>query len=380
MHILHLIKTSEGATWAINQIKELKKRNSNITFSVVLPEGGKHLQEYYEVCEKVYILNFKLNFSVFKNGLKLRSIVKKDNPDIIHSWFTQTTLYARFFLRDMKIPRLFQVVGPLHLENRLFKFFDIFSAQENDYWIATSNYILNKYKTSKVNSNQLFLNYAYIDVQELLDKKNTIEKEDFKKQFNLKNDDKIIGTASYIYPPKFYEKNGVKNHELLIDVFSEILKERNDVYLIICGSTFGGNTNYEKSLKEKAKLVDEKKIIFTGKYKNVYSVLSNFNVFVYLSKSENLGGVFESLLYEIPTVCSNRGALPELVVNNSTGYNVDLNDKSTIKEKILDLLDNEYENYQLNGKKRVEEIFNKEELLNNAMSVYSKVYYNKKLV
>lgn len=378
MHILHLIKTSEGATWAINQIKELKKRDSNITFSVVLPEGGKHLQEYYEVCEKVYILDFKLNFSVFKNGFKLRSIVKKVNPDIIHSWFTQTTLYARFFLRDIKIPRLFQVVGPLHLENKLFKFFDIHSAQKNDYWIATSTYILNKYKNSNVNSNRLFLNYAYIDLQELLHKKNTIEKVDFRKKYNLKKEDKIIGTASYIYPPKFYEKSGVKNHELLLDIFAEILKERNDVFLIICGSTFGENTTYERLLKEKARLIDDKKIIFTGKYKNVYSVLSNFNVFVYLSKSENLGGVFESLLYEIPTVCSDRGALPELVVNNHTGYNVDLNDSTKIKEKILDLLDNEYENYQLNGKKRVEEFFNKEKLLHKAMSIYSKVYDNKK--
>ena len=80
--------------------------------------------------------------------MELRKIVKNENPDIIHSWFTQTTLYARFFLRDIKIPRLFQVVGPLHLENKLFKFFDIYSAQKNDYWIATSNYIFNKYKSA----------------------------------------------------------------------------------------------------------------------------------------------------------------------------------------------------------------------------------------
>lgn len=99
MHVLHLIKTSEGATWAINQIKELKKLYPHITYSVVIQEGGKHMQEYYEVCKSVYILDFKLNLNIFKTGIELRKIVKKDKPDIIHSWFTQTTLYARFFFK-----------------------------------------------------------------------------------------------------------------------------------------------------------------------------------------------------------------------------------------------------------------------------------------
>lgn len=373
MHVLHLIKTSEGATWAINQIKELKKLYPHITYSVVIQDGGKHMQEYYEVCKSVYILDFKLNLNIFKTGIELRKIVKKDKPDIIHSWFTQTTLYARFFLRDSKIPRLFQVVGPLHLENKLFKFFDIYSAQKNDYWIATSKYIYNKYKDSNVSTNKLFLNYAFIDVNVLLEQKKIVEVEDFRTKYNIKNEDKIIGTASYIYPPKFYEKNGVKNHELLLEVFKEILSEKKDVYLVISGSTFGNNFKYEELLKEKAKLIDDKRIIFTGKYKNVFSVISNFDVFVYLSKSENLGGVFESLLYEVPTVSSDRGALPELVINNETGYNVSLEDKIKIKEKIIDLLDAKNDIFKLKGKEKVINTFNKKTLLHTAFEIYNSV-------
>ena len=44
MHILHLIKTSEGATWAINQIKEIKRNFPEITFSVIIPDGVKHIK------------------------------------------------------------------------------------------------------------------------------------------------------------------------------------------------------------------------------------------------------------------------------------------------------------------------------------------------
>ena len=217
------------------------------------------------------------------------------------------------------------------------------------------------------------MNYAFIDVNVLLEQKKIVEVEDFRTKYNIKNEDKIIGTASYIYPPKFYEKNGVKNHELLLEVFKEILSEKKDVYLVISGSTFGNNFKYEELLKEKAKLIDDKRIIFTGKYKNVFSVISNFDVFVYLSKSENLGGVFESLLYEVPTVSSDRGALPELVINNETGYNVSLEDKIKIKEKIIDLLDAKNDIFKLKGKEKVINTFNKKTLLHTAFEIYNSV-------
>jgi glycosyltransferase involved in cell wall biosynthesis len=373
MHILHLIKTSEGATWAINQIKEIKRKFPEITFSVIIPDGGKHINEYYEVCKNVYLFDYKLNHTIFKKGFEFRKIVIKDNPDIIHSWFTQTTLYARFFLRNFKVPRLFQVVGPLHLENKIFKFFDIKSAQANDYWIATSKYIYNKYSDSGVQTSKLFLNYAYIDVSKILLHKELTEVLDFRNQYDIPEDYKIIGTASYIYPPKFYEKVGLKGHEQLLEVFKEILKKRKEIVLVIAGCTFGGNTIYENRLKEKAKLIDEKRIIFTGKYTDVYSVIANFDVFIYLSKSENLGGVFESLLFEIPTVSSNRGALPELVINNFSGYNVGLEHNNEIVDKIIATLEENDLSMMKNGKQKVLELFEKESLIQKALEIYQLV-------
>lgn len=375
MHVLHLIKTSEGASWAIHLMKEVKKQNPNITFSVIVPSGGKHFEEYKEICRNVYEFKYDLNFSLFSNGLTFRKMVLKDKPDIIHSWFTQTTLYARFFLRDIKTPRLFQVVGPLHLENPIFNFFDRKSAQKNDYWIATSKYILNKYRSKNISQKKLFLNYAFIDVLKLLEKKKTETHSNFKTKFKIDSNTKIIGTASYIYPPKFYEKSGVKGHEILLEVFSKILQKRNDVVLVIAGATFGNNKKYEEEIRLKAQKISQSKIIFTGKYSNVYEVISNFDAFVYLSKSENLGGVFESLLFEIPTVSSNRGGLPELVLNNETGFTCDLSNIDEIVNKIEVVLDNAEltSRMKVAGKNKVLEIFEKEKLITQTMYIYNQV-------
>lgn len=373
MHILHLIKTSEGATWAIRLLEEIKSEYPQITFSAMLPPGGKHFEEYRSVCVNVVEFDFSIDKNILNNGKELKNIVNSIRPDIIHSWFTQTTLYARLFFRDFKIPRLFQVVGPAHLETKLFKLGDIKSAQKNDYWIATSKYIYNKYINSGVYKEKIFLNYAFVDLDSLLNSKNTSVPIDYIKKYNLSEDTKVIGTASYIYPPKFYEKKGIKGHEYLLDAFELLLKKRNDVVLVIAGSTFGGNKRYEDKLKEKAKNIDPDKIIFTGKYQNVYEVISNFDVFVYLSKSENLGGVYESLLFEVPTISSNKGALPELVINNKTGFNVEPLETEVLVEKINLMLNKDFANFKVNGKKLVMDTFDKKKMIENTYAIYQKI-------
>lgn len=375
MHILHLIKTSEGALWAINLMKEVKKLYPEITFSVIIPDGGNYIDEYFDVCRNVYFFDYKLDFFFFKRGNNLKKNVLKDKPDIIHSWFTQTTLYSRYFLRNIDIPRIFQVVGPSHLESSIFKLFDIKSAQKNDYWVATSKYILNKYLKAGVKKSKLFLNYAFIDTDKTLSKKNRKKTnlDQFREKYNISNNSKILGTASYIYPPKFYQKNGVKGHEQLLDVFKKILELREDVVLIIAGTTFGCNNSYENKLKKKAAKISKDKIIFTGRYTNVYDIISNFDAFIYLSKSENLGGVYESLLFEIPTISSDRGGLTELVINNETGYNVSLEENNKIVEKIIKLLSQDNSSFKTKGRKKVEDIFNKEQIICRAYNIYIEV-------
>jgi glycosyltransferase involved in cell wall biosynthesis len=373
LKILHLIKTSEGATWAVRLLKEIHKRYEDVSFSVVIPKGGKHFYEYTRFCKNVYEFSYSIDENLFSSGKKFKQIIQNDNPDIIHSWFTQTTLYARLFLRDIKIPRIFQVVGPAHLENTLFRLGDLKSAQNSDYWIATSKYIYNKYKNAGISESKLFLNYAFIDIENILESKDQIQPRNFRKEFNLKTNTKIIGTASYIYPPKFYEKGGIKGHEYLLEAYRLLLEERDDIVLVIAGKTFGNDRSYENKLKELAQKISPSKIFFTGGFNHIYEVIHNFDVFVYLSKSENLGGVYESLLFEIPTISSNRGALPELVINNETGFNVDPTNYKELVKKIDLLLDNDLPMYRKRGKELVLETFNKNYIIDKTYKLYKNI-------
>lgn len=374
MHILHLIKTSQGATWAISLLKKIKEKAPNISFSVIIPPGGKHFDEYKALCRDVYEFDFAINKSLFGNGAVFRQYVKQDQPDIIHSWFTQTTLYMRMFLRKVRVPKVYQVVGPAHLENILFKYGDIYSSTKYDFWIGTSKYICNKYLNSGINANRVFLNYAFVDPQELLASVNHIQARNFKREFGLPDDALIIGTASYIYPPKFYQKTGIKGHEILMTAFAEMLKKRKNVYLVISGGTFGNNLNYEKKLKQMADQMAPDRIYFTGQYSNVYEVITGFDVFVYLSKSENLGGVFESLLFEVPTVSSDRGALPELVIDNETGYLADIDDINDTLSVIEKCITQFNPDMAAKGKQLVIDTFDVERNIKRAIDIYNDLY------
>lgn len=373
MHVLHLIKTSDGAGWAISLMEAMKKKYNDISFSVALPLGGKYTNRYYAICKNVYDMSYSLNAGILQKGKKLQKIIEEDKPDIIHSWFTQTTFYERLFLRKYKIPTIFEVVGPLHLENKLFKWGDVKSASTHNFWIATSKYIFEKYKKMGIPDDKLFLNYPYADVEKIIEEKKYVTVRNLRQQYNIPEHYKIIGTASYIYPPKFYSRTGVKGHEILLKAFEKVLEKRQDIVLIIAGCTFGKSTNYETRLKNKAKKIDPNRIIFTGKYRHIYEIIPNFAIFVYLSKSENLGGVFESLLFEIPTVSSNRGALPELVIPNETGYLVPLENINNIAQTILNALDNDNTLLCKNGRKKVFETIDKDLIIDTTYSIYNKV-------
>lgn len=377
MHILHLVKTSDTAIWVYNLMKEIKLRNDDITFSILLPKGGRYYNQYFEVCENVYDFDFRLDAKVFGRGKKFRSIVLKENPDIIHSWYTQTTFYARIFLRDIKIPRLFEVIGPLHLEFFLSRYADIWSAQKSDYWKATAKYTYKKYESYGVGKEHLFFNYIAADLEQRLELMVSAPEVNLRTKYHIPDHMKIIGTACYMYPPKFLDKQGVKNHEQLLEVFKAILQKRDDVIFVIGGTTLRKeDKHYEDKIKEAAQSISSDKIIFTGWVDNLGRLISEFDIFVLLSISENLGGVYESLLFQVPTVASDRGGIPELVLDGETGFSCSLDSTIKIAERIELLLDDKeiQEKFKKKGFDHVKNVFDKSTSINISTDIYREIY------
>ena len=72
----------------------------------------------------------------------------------------------------------------------------------------------------------------------------------------------------------------------------------------------------------------------------VKKFLSEIDIFVSLTGLEGLGQtIIESLLMKKPTIASNTGGVPELIIDNKTGLLVEAGDEQVIIEKIRKLID-----------------------------------------
>jgi len=312
MKVLHLVKTSEGAGWALREMRELVKLG--IEVHVALPLTGSKVQQYRDYGIKVHgmVYSFSKPIATIKS---LQKIVDSVKPDIIHSHFVQTTLFARIGLRKFHIPRIFQVAGPLHLEHTLTKKLDLWSANKDDLWIPTCKWVYNKYKSCGISDNRLLLSRYGGERTPREYTKGLLRKE-----LGLDDSAIIVGMVAFMYPPKRYlgQKRGIKGHEDFIDAIAILSQKYDNLYGVCIGGAWNGAISYESQIREYA-AKKSNKVYLLGTRTNVPDLYQDFNVAVHPSHSENLGGAAESLYLSIPTVATNIGGFPDIVIDGVTG-------------------------------------------------------------
>lgn len=320
MKVLHLLKTSTGATWALRQLRELV--TLGIEVHVALPEGPLVI-EYQKHGIHTHILQTAIeikkpwkNLSLFK---RFRKLVDNIEPDIIHSHFVATTLTMRIALgKNHHIKRIFHVPGPLHLEHKLFRTIELLSAGKPDYWLGSCRWTCNAYQSFGISSDKVGLVYYGVDLQQF--KINLTA--NLHKELSLSSNTKIIGNVAYFYAPKKYlgQKRGLKGHEDLIDAIDIVSKTQNDIVGVFVGGPWAGCQNYMNEVIKYAESKKYGKYYFLGLRKDVQNLYGDFTLTVHPSHSENVGGAVESLFCQSPTISSNVGGFPDLVIPNKTGW------------------------------------------------------------
>lgn len=332
MKSLHLVKTSTGATWAFRVMRDLVQMGDEV--HVAMPLDGILVQKYKDAGVIVHELDYSLK-NAYGTIRKLRNIVDDIRPDIVHSHFVLTTLLMRLALRSYDIPRVFEVPGPLHLEHVVFRYADLWTAQKGkDYWIPTCKWSLDKYKSCGIDDNRLFLTYYGGDLVDKVYRKGLLRSE-----LGLTSKDIVVGMVAYMYAPKRYlgEKRGLKGHEDLIDAVAMIQDKYPDLHLVFIGGPWVGADKYAEEVvaygKDKVRNVH-----FLGTRDNVPDLYQDFDMVVHPSHSENLGGAAESLMLAVPTIASNVGGFPDIVIPGKTGYLVNPSEPASIAgaiEKVI---------------------------------------------
>lgn len=343
MKVLHVVKTSEGATWAARQAQVLTALG--IEVHVALPSlSGEAITYWERAGVKCHAIDCSLPLGTLHHIRQridaIRSLVASIRPDLIHSHFVTTTLMLRLALgKRHGIPRLFQVPGPLHLEHGLYRLLELSSAGPPDYWVASSRYTRQIYLDAGIVPRRVYLSYYGIELSRF----SAIRIGELRQQLGISPDTKVIGNISYMYPPKYFlgQTVGLKGHEDLIHAIALICAQRQDVIGVFLGSQWGGGTWYEDRLRAKAQRMAGQRIVFGGRVPQAAAgrLWPDFDCVIHAPLSENCGGVVEPLVSGVPIVATQVGGIPEVVIDGLTGWIVPYRDIRGLARSVAEVLD-----------------------------------------
>jgi glycosyltransferase involved in cell wall biosynthesis len=317
MTVLHLVKTTRGAVWALRQIAALRTLGVDVVVALPSREHGL-APEYARAGASVVEADID-----FVRGPRLaialrrcRALVERVQPDLLHSHFVGTTLVARLALgRTHPVPRIFQVPGPLHLEHPVTRALELVTAGPRDHWIGTCRWTEQTYLRLGVPRERVFLSYYGTALDE-----RPHERERVRRELGGGADVPLAGMVAYVYPPRWLlgQRRGVKGHEDFIDAIERLRSAR--VRAAVVGGAWTGAEAYERRLRAYARRRCGGAIHFTGHRRDVPAVYAALDVAVHPSVSENCGGAVESLGAACPTIATRVGGLPDVVIDGETGW------------------------------------------------------------
>ena len=139
----------------------------------------------------------------------------------------------------------------------------------------------------------------------------------------------IIGTVGSL--------NQQKGHLLLLDALV-LLNKQKLPYQWRCQIIGAGPLEGEVK-KRIRRLRLHGKVALMGKFDDICTAMRHFTYYVQYSRTESFGmAAMEAMALEIPTIVSNRGALPEIVKTDETGIVVPYNQPAKLADAIVKLM------------------------------------------
>lgn len=345
MRVLQIVKTPDGARWAAWQARALTRLGLEVHVAVPSATGAA-MEAWEQAGARIHVCDLSLPVGrphlVRLRAEEVRRLVSAIKPDLVHNHFVTTAMMTRLALgRCHRVPRVFQVPGPLHLEHPLYRFAEIATAGVSDHWIATSRYTRELYlRRGGLPAHRVHLSYYGIRLGEYAEGPTG----ELRARLDLGSHRRIVGNISYMYAPKYYlgQLTGLKRHEDIIDALAIVCRKRSDVTGVLLGKQWGRGKSYERRLARRAASAAGASILLPGHVaqEKTGSLWADFDCAVHVPVSENCGGVVEPLAYGVPIVASRVGGLPEVVLDGVTGWMVQPDDPAGLAETILEVLAN----------------------------------------
>ncbi|MFC1541137.1 glycosyltransferase [Candidatus Latescibacterota bacterium] len=310
-----------GQKQVIALIKGLNKLGQrNILFC---KDSSEIAQKAVQNGMEVITIPFKGEWDLV-SAYKLRSHIKKENLDILHTHTSHAHTHAIFAL--MGLDRCKLVVSrrvDFHIQNyfsRKYKY-----GKRVDKIIAVSNAIKRVLVEDGVDPDLVVVVMSGF-VPGTFERNEKTEY--LRKQLGIPDNAQVVSTVAALAPHKA--------HFVLLKAAKIIVNKHPEVKFILAGEG-EMRPEIEKNIKS---LELEDSVTMLGFVENVGAVYKASNIFAISSEEEGLcTSILDAMYFALPIVATKAGGIPELVHDGINGFIVPVNDHNSFAEKVNFLIE-----------------------------------------
>jgi Glycosyltransferase len=328
----------------------------NQKFNVILVTLSKEsdFKEDQIICSKRYNLGFKGKLSFISCVFKLKKIIKKHQPSLVHSHLIYSSLAARLACPS-SIPLLYSIHNKLSEtdfnNSKLLTFIEKATIKKNHFIAAVSEVVLKDYENTIEKTEKKFILKNYISDEYFLNSLHS-------RSFNQLKKIKLIAVGNIKW---------AKNYEYLVQSFMHL--KNFPVSLDIFGDTHYHLFAELKSLIERNSLP----VFFKGAVSNVKDILPAYDLYIMSSRNEGFGiAVVEAMGSGLPVLLSDIPVLREVTQGNALFF--DLNDPKALSRLLKEILSGKHNlnAFSENGV-RIAKQYTKQKYLETLFSIYGKI-------
>lgn len=181
----------------------------------------------------------------------------------------------------------------------------------------------------KLNSSKTFTIQNGVDLKVFVD--SALNKQ-LKKELGIAKKDKVIGMVANF--------KRIKNHIFLLKAVRELLKEYNDVKLLLIGQGFKGDR--ENSEAEVRQLINDNRlddnVLLLGYRSDIPNLLATMDIFCLTSFKEGLPiSLIEAMAAGLPVVGTDVEGIRDVIIQNKNGFIVPVDDVEELKNVLITL-------------------------------------------
>lgn len=351
LYIIRNMAVGGSETSLLAVLKKLDKREFQVDVLSIY-EGGALQLELENIGVKTYVMRFK-SFHDIASYFRLIRFIRRNKYDIIHTKLFHADIVGRICGRIAGTPKIFSTIGNAHewevegtwkqkLKCAVFRL----SSKANTRIFAVSKNI-RSLLTRKVGIDEKSVEVMYngVDLSEFDVRSNSMA--EVRTQLGLPRDVHLVGAVGTL--------NQNKNHRLLIEAASRVLRERQDVFFVFVGR---GDQSQLRTLASTLGVLEH--ILFLGLRRDIRDILNALDIYVITSLSEGLSNsLIEAMAMSKPVIATSVGGNPEIINDPEVGILIPVNRPDLLAEHILDLLANPDKamRYGENARKRVMQEF-----------------------